>query len=683
MRSFSSEALEYQQTLEIENTWPEKLMYSIMIPHKAWAASEKVSAVVKFQPLVKGARVLHVTTTVNETVKLWARTGCQENTRVIASTKHDIVEGKAICVDEQQHRFRYPLIGNGHGHSHSHSHGHVRRYSASTTTPSTSGQPHAHHTNGNSYFPPAPMSTLSRSESPSHTPIELPPLTTTTTRSSSSSGGGAHSSTSSSPDASAEPSASSSSVDLPPQAGPSSQPLEDTEVSTDVVTTLNITVPLAATPSHSLEPIQVSHRVRWSILIANLDGHTSELRCSLPIHVLDARLAEEARVATLATRRLLLGAADVEGGEAVIGSGDEREEEAESLPSYPAHVRDRVANAYLPDAATMRVANAWVVNGISPVIPPSTSETSSGGGSPAAFAYETWQVGPGHSGERPPPRSEHLPHEPSAGGAAPLEWVNTELLLSLGREAPEAPIFQNHGNHHGQTQSQRATPPSRTPPEQQHQQQHQQSARPSRHGSRFASRANSRTASPERSRSSTELSDAARGEGGSETFVHGHSTASRNVHGLFQIAMRPFTSLTSTFSRSASHANLAALAGTPPSGAQTPREDGINGGAVVMTTQEMLHHAFTQVPDYDMASRGFLGGGIIPLSSLRDLPTYESVVGANAERRGSLGAGERSFSDGDLAGMFAAHRLGPRAGRSALGRAPPASGVAPAAVATP
>ena len=436
------------------------------------------------------------------------------------------------------------------------------------------------------------------------------------------------------------------------------------------------------------QPIQVSHRVRWTILIANLDGHTSELRCSLPIHVLDVRLADEARVATLATRRLLLGATDVEGGEAVIGSGDEREEEAESLPSYPQHVRDRVANAYLPDAATMRVANAWVVNGISPVIPPSTSETSSGGGSPAAFAYETWQVGPGHSGERPPPRSEHLPHEPSAGGAAPLEWVNTELLLSLGREAPEAPIFQNN-NTHSQTQSQRTTPPSRTPPEQQQQQQQQQqqhpSARPSRHGSRFASRANSRTTSPERSRSSTELSDAARAEG--ETFVHGHSTASRNVHGLFQIAMKPFTSLTSTFSRSGSHANLAALAGTPPSGAQTPRDgaDGSGGAPVPMTTQEMLHHAFTQVPDYDMASRGFLGGGIIPLSSLRDLPTYESVAGSGASNtRGSLGAGERSFSDGDLAGMFAAHRLGSRAGRSALGRVPPSNGVVPpAAIATP
>ncbi|TBU37585.1 hypothetical protein BD309DRAFT_1023490 [Dichomitus squalens] len=677
MRGFGSEALEYQQTLEIENTWPEKLMYSIMIPHKAWAAGERLSAVVKFQPLVKGARVLHVTTTVNETVKLWARTGCQENTRVIATTKHDIVDGKAVCVDEQVHRFRVPLLtGHGHGHSGQHSGRH-----STPNTPGHAQQPLSHHSNsGNGYFPPVP-STSSRPQSPSHTPAELAPLTTTTTRSSASSGGPAPFSVQISPEQSAHPSANASSVELPPQAGPSSEPADDdTEISTDVVTTLNVTVPIHATPSHSLEPIQVSHRVRWSILIANLDGHTSELRCSLPIHVLDSRLAEEARAATLATRRLLLGSSEVEGGEAVIG---DEEPEADVLPSYSSHVRDRVANAYLPDAATMRVANAWVVNGISPTMPHVhssglASEASSGLASPAA--YETWQVGPGQAR---PPRSEHLPHEPSEG-ATPLEWVNTELLLSLGREAPEAPpsILQ------------RTTPPSRTPPEHSARTSRHGSRFPSRHGSRANSRANSRAASPERS--STDLASLSSGTDGSstgasarsssnnnnsisssnETFVHSHSTASRNTHGLFNIAMKPFTSLTSTFSlgaRSASHANLAALSASASpaggSGAQTPAP-----APEQMTTREMLHHAFTQVPDYDMASRGFLGGGIIPLSSLRDLPTYESVAGEAEEgpRAGSGGAragggaiasGERSFSEGDLASMFAAHGIGTAASR--------------------
>ncbi|KAI0829858.1 hypothetical protein BC628DRAFT_1073711 [Trametes gibbosa] len=718
MRGFGSEALEYQQTLEIENTWPEKLMYSIMIPHKAWAAGERLTAVVKFQPLAKGARVLCVTTTINETVKLYSRTGSQENTRVIASTKHDIFEGKAICVDEQQHRFRVPLL---HGHSH------VSRQSVSNV-PSTSSQtsgpshsPHSHHA-GSAYFPPASASS-SRPHSPTHTPLELAPLTTTTTNSSSSSSGGAlRSGLVTTDEMSVEPSAHASVVELAPQSGSSADEFMDT--ATDVVTTLNITVPIHATPSHSLEPIQVSHRVRWSILIGNLDGHTSELRCSLPVHVLDHRLAEEARGATLATRRLLLGSSDVEGGQAVLDEGEQ--EDAEALPSYPSHVRDRVANAYLPEAAVMRVANAWVVNGISPTIPdrsnqqhphqgsgshPVFSETSSGAQSPGA--WETWQVGPGLAR---PPRSEHLPHEPQPG-AHPLEWVNTELLLSLGHEAPEAPPT---------LPPQRSTPPSRTPPE---------SMQPSGHGSRFPSRRNSRTnsransraASPERNASENgsgsgsttadarSTTDSSSGVGAmsthlrsvsQETFVHNHSTASRNMHGLFHVAMKPFTSLSSTFSlgsRSSSHANLQALQQQQLHAHAHHGHHGLHGvlstnqsmaslhspGSATgtntpahpepMTTQEMLHHAFTQVPDYDMASRGFLGGGITPLSTLRDLPSYESVAAEmRAGTQGAIGAGERSFSEGDLASMFAARgaRTHPR---SALGRAP---GAAPGATAS-
>ncbi|TFY59501.1 hypothetical protein EVG20_g7767, partial [Dentipellis fragilis] len=97
-RSFAPEALEYQQTLEIENTWPEKLMYSIMIPHKAWAAGDTLTAVVKLSPLAKGVRVLHVTTTLNETVKLYTRTGWQETTRPNTSCTHDIVDGHAVLV---------------------------------------------------------------------------------------------------------------------------------------------------------------------------------------------------------------------------------------------------------------------------------------------------------------------------------------------------------------------------------------------------------------------------------------------------------------------------------------------------------------------------------------------------------------------------------------------------------
>ena len=236
MRGYSSEALEYQQTLEIENTWPEKLMYSIMIPHKAWAAGERLTAIVKFQPLAKGARVLTVTTTVNETVKLWSRAGSQENTRVIASTKHDIVEGKAVCVQEQHHRFRVPLLA---------SHSHTSRVSTTPGTPSG----HAHSNSHGSYFPSAAGSTP---QSPGHTPLELAPLASTTTRSSSSSGGAGTSVPAlTSPEMFAQPSASTSTADLVAVPGLPEEILM--EPSNDVVTSLNITVPLHATPSHSLD----------------------------------------------------------------------------------------------------------------------------------------------------------------------------------------------------------------------------------------------------------------------------------------------------------------------------------------------------------------------------------------------------------------------------------------------
>lgn len=34
LRTFTAEALEFTQTLEIENTWPQKVSYSLTLPHK-------------------------------------------------------------------------------------------------------------------------------------------------------------------------------------------------------------------------------------------------------------------------------------------------------------------------------------------------------------------------------------------------------------------------------------------------------------------------------------------------------------------------------------------------------------------------------------------------------------------------------------------------------------------------
>lgn len=396
-------------------------------------------------------------------------------------------------------------------------------------------------------------------------------------------------------------------------------------------------------------------------MIANKDGHVSELRCSLPLHILDHRLFEEAHAATLATRRLLLGARDVDGGQAVGTHGDADEEEEDSeLPSYPAHVRDRVANAFLPETATMRVTNPWVAHGISPVVQRSSvlSEGSSGMQSPAPM-----EVHPFPAPHGPDARSQ-LPANPSPDA---LHWVTSELLLSLSQQ-PET-----RAQHRT-----RRSPSEHTPPPE------PDSAGSSRHGSRFpsrrGSRANSRSGSPERG-----SSDVSRAQtimvGPDKTYVHNSSSASRSHHGLFHMSMKPFTSLTSGFGlghRTSSHHNLASPTSTHGpsglsnisaarhsatdvsrlSGTSTPSSSGVNTPALGSATppnltedQLLLHRAFIETPDYEIASRGFLGGGIPPLSSFAGLPSYEEAAGA-----GSRGM-ERSMSDTDLAGRMGAMHM--------------------------
>ena len=98
---------------------------------------------------------------------------------------------------------------------------------------------------------PAPTSTMT------HSPGEMIPLTTVTTNSSSSSSASGSAATSS-----GRPSGSSSGTSLPrpsvdaeahPSLGIELPPELEAEPSSDVVTTLHITVPPQATPSHTLE----------------------------------------------------------------------------------------------------------------------------------------------------------------------------------------------------------------------------------------------------------------------------------------------------------------------------------------------------------------------------------------------------------------------------------------------
>ena len=609
LRSFAPEAVEYQQSLEIENTWPEKIMYSIMVPHKAWAAGDDLTAVVKLSPLAKGVRALSVVTTLNETTKVRSRTGWQESTRTVITTKHEFRNGQAVCVEHQDHR--------------------ARSRSNSAQSPTSRGMcpavgpiyalTLACNTDPPQLFPLSPLGRTMPFVPPSSSGFfNDPPV---------------HYSSEPGPSALAQP--SSSNAD--PGGVLHSIPVEFELSEEEIATKLDISLPLYTTPTHPLEPIITSHRIRWSILISNPDGHTSELRCSLPLHILDFRLLDEAKSATAPTRRLLLGGPEVP-------EGDSREHE--QLPSYPSHIRDRIANMYLPDQAVMRVTNPWIHQGIRPVQLEMDqdgrhSDFTSGADTPLEAYYVSPPIGHGD-----------------------LEYVNSELLLSLSQNAPPPLEMTTHRDL--------GSPPETAP----------SSRSASRRTSQVPSRVQSRAPSPEREPSSshnhhnhhhhshhqqhsrrssagnaTPGADAtAAGAGASpSTYMHASSTASRNMHGLFHATLRPLTSLTSSFSRH----HTPSLSGSG-SGASSPRQQQHSGTTtgppsspsaaalprtVPVTSHALLHRAFTVVPDYGIASRGFLGG-VTPLETLQGLPSYEE-----AEM-------QRSRSEPDLASM-AHHRLAP------------------------
>ncbi|KAJ3564919.1 hypothetical protein NP233_g7984 [Leucocoprinus birnbaumii] len=559
-RSFSHEALEYQQTLEIENTWPEKVMYSIVLPHKAWAAGDTLTAILKFSPIAKGVHVSNVRTTIQETTKIYARSGAQENTHVVAAARHAIVDGKATVVDPR-HRYQ--------------SSSQASSSRIAVTGPSTSG-------------------------STSPTGIYSP----------------------------ARPSSPSGSSSAGPSTSTESQG-QGEEENGEITVAITIPLPIVSiTPTHSVEPIVVSHRVRWSILLRNLDGHTSELRCSLPVHILDHRLLDEARSFSAATRRLVLGSSDI----------PVEEETDRELPSYAAHIRDRVANMYLPEAATIRVSNPWV----------NRLESSQGPDVQESFTSFPPSRGP-NSGSSTPLEAHqlsHLPQAPGPDGIATLDLLHSELLLSLSDSPLRRDFF---------------TPEPRTPSDQAS---FELSHPPSQNRSRPQSRHNSRPPSPD-------------GSHHDNASLHPGNNHGRNLQSIFRATMKPFTSLGhphSLFSRHGNHNTHDDHHNTPPQSSHSdpstghrPQRSGIHTPSDhPVTGVDLIHRLFTEVPDYSIASRGFIGG-VPPLESMRGLPSYEEAAKETVQRAtssdtdltsGIAQVGLRSSSEGrSLSGDDAVPRL--------------------------
>ncbi|KAF4621110.1 hypothetical protein D9613_000148 [Agrocybe pediades] len=478
-----------------------------MLPHKAWAAGDAIGAIMKFSPLAKGVRVASVISALCEITKVYARSGTQEDTRVVVSTRHEIVDGRAVEVETMSggmvrdgDRDRQRSGGGGSGGSGGLGLSSVLPSPAVSRPASAQGHHHHH---------PLPLASTSTAEDEeardrergyenhdvvTYITLPVPPsslfpctLSGGSTPPISLGVSGPHSS--SSQPGSTYPSPPSS-------AGLSSTPLHmSTSSGASSSAALPSFPPVVVTPSHTLEPISVSHRIRWTIYIVNRDGHISELRCSLPVIILDGRLKDEARDASLLSRRLMIRSAGLvsqvhpgadeeawglthhlvrpyhahhhhhhhhhadgstpdEGDDDLEGEGDRE------LPSYTAHVRDRVANMFLPEAATVRVSNPWVNHmgsgtaspaspalgvDVDPLAVAAAASAASGSGSGVGS-----EGGAGSSGLGAPgvgvdsqvslagaapglhPMAQ-LPQSGSMGSGAttPLEWVNSELMLSL------------------------------------------------------------------------------------------------------------------------------------------------------------------------------------------------------------------------------------------------------------
>ncbi|KAK4687145.1 arrestin-related trafficking adapter 4/5/7, partial [Tremellales sp. Uapishka_1] len=546
LRTFTPEALEFTQTLEIENTWPGKIMYALTLPHKAFAAGDDIPVNIKFMPLAKGVRVLSVSSVIKEYTMVHTRSSSHPESRVAASVKHEIKNGRAFKVD-----------ANGETH------------------------------------PPAPH----HGPSPSRTP--MPPASTRLPTAS----WGVRPPDSYFPAPAAEPAnavaGSSSSHDL-------ESADEELEVGDDEIDThLTVSIPSTTTPSHSIHPVFVTHKIKWSCSISNPDGHVSELRCALPIWILDRSLLEEAREAGANTRGLLFG-----------GTGDEAPQI--DLPSYSNHVYDRVAVADSGTSSGVVARSVQATPAHSPMsATPPHSRPPSRPGSPTRQISRT-----SDSGENPPRRQLS-------------QWADSELLLSLGALSTGSNSNPHSGEHS----------PAETPPDSRgHSRSSSRAGNRSGRSSAGDSRAGSRASSPERPQSSSNPSSYA------EDGMHRPIPERRGsgFHNLLHLPsalkpMRPLSTLAKTPILRGPQAGLASpglpivrnansFSNLPASNGITfapstsfdqrrPRGFHMDGGPDTPSENDV--DPLNQVPSYAVASRGFLGGGIVPISV--GLPTYDEA----------------------------------------------------------
>lgn len=534
-RTYTSDALEFNQTLEIENTWPGKIMYALTLPFKAYAAGDDIPVSVKFMPLAKGVRVTSVTSVIKEYTLVHTRHSNHSDERVVSSVKYEMRNGQAYLLSEE------PVRPPAH-------------WTGSTNT------------SGRNTPARTPRISGVGAERPGYFP--------------------------NGENAAAGPSTGDADVE------------EELEIGDDEVNThFTIPIPPWTCSSHAVHPAFITHKIKWSCSISNADGHVSELRCALPILILDHSMLEEARAAGANTRALLFG-------------GQANEEAQVDLPSYSNHVYDRIAFADSGNAAgyAPRSSGPSSVAASPHSITPPVSRGPSRPGSPTGSRIDLE--------DDLPPRRELS------------TWADNELLMSLGS-------LRVHSNGSSPSETPAASrAPSRP-----------LSRRNSRSGrsSRVGSRAGSRASSPERPSGSmspmAQQDDRPQPErrhtgglqgllhlpsslkhrpGGSKPILrnHSHAALGQGGEGIQRNALS-FTSLGNA--GGANERSRVQFASQPAREARGARFH-MEGPTTPDEPEEDEADPINRVPSYAIASRGFLGGGVVPLDV--GLPTYD-----DSERR--------------------------------------------------
>ncbi|EJD43969.1 hypothetical protein AURDEDRAFT_114483 [Auricularia subglabra TFB-10046 SS5] len=91
VRTYARESVEFQNVYEAENVWRGKAIYSVALPHRAWAAGDTLMALVKLVPLSKDATPSLLRMSLREDVRIVTSNGPRAFTRHVATAAHPVI----------------------------------------------------------------------------------------------------------------------------------------------------------------------------------------------------------------------------------------------------------------------------------------------------------------------------------------------------------------------------------------------------------------------------------------------------------------------------------------------------------------------------------------------------------------------------------------------------------------